>query len=193
MKICPECKTDNPSEALFCRKCGIKIVDSPEITGFYVEPVCRIGDKVRVTWNIENADSVMLNGIDVTNKNQSTIIVTNNIELKLTAKKGSIETSRIMRINPMPSRHLSNRDLNDKECKHEDKKNYWIFLYALITLLCTFLLFMYINNTDVVHHYVHTSYNNWKWIEKLLLVVLIISCSIPTILLIKTAWKKSKN
>lgn len=191
MKNCQKCKTDNPNEAKFCRNCGSKFDNVPEIVGFSIEPVCHIGDTVYVAWDVENADTVMLNGIDVTSKNHTTITITDKIGLKIIARKGSIETSRVIRVNPQISHPSSDIKLNDEECKHENT-NKRFFLYALITLLCAFLLFLYTNNTDVVHHYVHTSYNNWKWIEKLLLGVLIISCLIPTVLLIKTVWKKKK-
>lgn len=192
MKNCPKCKTDNPNEAKFCRNCGSKFADIPEIVEFSIEPVCHIGDTIYITWNVENADTVMLNGIDVTSKKQSTITITDKIGLKLIARKGSIETSRVIRVNPKTSHPSLDTKLNDEECKHENTHTR-IFLYALIALLCAFLLFAYTNNTDVVHHYVHTSYNNWKWIEKLLLVVLIVSCLIPSILLIKAVWEKTKK
>lgn len=192
MKNCPICKTDNPNEARFCRICGSKFADVPEIIGFCIEPVYRIGDTVYVSWNIENADTIQLNGLDVTGKNQTTITITDKTELMLVARKGTIEKSCSININPIKSIANPTIDRREDVCKSKNYGKSHLTHYTLTTIIFAFLLFWFANNTKFVHHNIHVSYNSWKWIEPLLWSILILCGIFSTIMLIISIKKSNK-
>lgn len=61
-KICSKCNTENPQRANYCRACGSKFDNSPEIESFNYVSIPHIGDSVELTWSIKNADTAFLNG-----------------------------------------------------------------------------------------------------------------------------------
>ena len=65
IKVCKKCKTLNSSKAKFCRNCGETIDEIPEIHDFSLISSCHIGDIIKLSWKVSNADIVSINDQDV--------------------------------------------------------------------------------------------------------------------------------
>ena len=102
-KICSKCNTDNPQQANYCRRCGAKFANSPEIESFNYVSVPHVGDSVELTWSIKNADTAFLNGQTMPLSHRYKVVVDKEMTLELVAaKSGKRETKRI-HIVPIPS------------------------------------------------------------------------------------------
>lgn len=102
-KICSKCNTDNPQQANYCRRCGAKFANSPEIESFNYVSVPHVGDSVELTWSIKNADTAFLNGQTMPLSHRYKVVVDKEMTLELVAaKSGNRETKRI-HIVPIPS------------------------------------------------------------------------------------------
>lgn len=102
-KICSKCNTDNPQQANYCRRCGAKFANSPEIESFNYVSVPHVGDSVELTWSIKNADTAFLNGQTMPLSHRYKVVVDKEMTLELVAtKSGERETKRI-HIVPIPS------------------------------------------------------------------------------------------
>ena len=102
-KICSKCNTDNPKRANYCRTCGSKFDNSPEIESFNYVSIPHIGDSVELTWSIKNADTAFLNGQTMPLSHRYKVVVDKEMTLELVAaKSGKRETKRI-HIVPIPS------------------------------------------------------------------------------------------
>ena len=102
-KICSKCNTDNPQQANYCRRCGAKFANSPEIEYFNYVSVTHVGESVELTWSIKNADTAFLNGQTMPLSHRYKVVVDKEMTLELVAaKSGKRETKRI-HIVPIPS------------------------------------------------------------------------------------------
>lgn len=95
-KICSKCNTDNPQQANYCRRCGAKFENSPEIESFNYVSIPHVGDSVELSWSIKNADTAFLNGQTMPLSHRYKVVVDKAMTLELVAtKSGKIESRRI--------------------------------------------------------------------------------------------------
>lgn len=103
MKQCTKCKTDNPKNANYCRHCGAKLDNSPEIESFNYVSVPHVGDSVELTWSIKNADTAFLNGQTMPLSHRYKVVVDKEMTLELVATKSGKRESKRIHIVPIPS------------------------------------------------------------------------------------------
>ena len=110
-KKCPNCNTENPVAANFCRHCRHEFSEAskngqslmPVIKFFrIVEPRYTIGSTVHLEWEVENADEVLLNNEVAAGSNNAETVVEKPMKVELVAKNEYTETKRELRIAPEP-------------------------------------------------------------------------------------------
>ena len=102
-KICSKCNTDNPQQANYCRRCGAKFENSPEIESFNYVSIPHIGDSVELTWRIKNADTAFLNGQTMPLSHRYKVVVDKEMFLELVATRLGKRESKRIHIVPIPS------------------------------------------------------------------------------------------
>lgn len=102
-KICSKCNTENPQRANYCRACGSKFDNSPEIESFNYVSIPHIGDSVELTWSIKNADTAFLNGQTMPLSHRYKVVVDKEMTLELVAAKSGKRESKRIHIVPIPS------------------------------------------------------------------------------------------
>ena len=102
-KICLKCNTENPQRANYCRACGSKFDNSPEIESFNYVSIPHIGDSVELTWSIKNADTAFLNGQTMPLSHRYKVVVDKEIFLELVATRSGKRESKRIHIVPIPS------------------------------------------------------------------------------------------
>lgn len=102
-KKCSKCNTDNPQQANYCRRCGAKFENSPEIMSFNYASIPHVGDSVELSWDIKNADSAFLNGQTMPLSHRYKVVVDKEMTLELVAIKSGKRESRKIHIVPIPS------------------------------------------------------------------------------------------
>lgn len=102
-KICSKCNTDNPQQANYCRRCGAKFENSPEIESFNYVSIPHVGDSVELTWSIKNADTAFLNGQTMPLSHRYKVVVDKEMTLELVATKSGERESKRIHIVPIPS------------------------------------------------------------------------------------------
>ena len=108
-KQCPKCHTDNPALARFCRHCRYEFPEatitvgslSPEIKSFKVrEGKYWKGSVVHIDWEVNNANIVMINDVDVTSMSDFEITVDSAITLTISAENDYDKASKSLRLSP---------------------------------------------------------------------------------------------
>lgn len=108
-KQCPKCHTDNPVPAKFCRHCRYEFPEatitggslSPEIKSFKVrEGKYWKGSVVHIDWEVNNANIVMINDVDVTSMSDFEITVDSAITLTISAENDYDKESKSLRLSP---------------------------------------------------------------------------------------------
>ena len=102
-KICLKCNTENPHRANYCRACGSKFDNSPEIESFNYVSIPHIGDSVELTWSIKNADTAFLNGQTMPLSHRYKVVVDKEMFLELVATRSGKRESKKIHIVPIPS------------------------------------------------------------------------------------------
>ena len=102
-KICLKCNTENPQRANYCRACGSKFDNSPEIESFNYVSIPHIGDSVELTWSIKNADTAFLNGQTMPLSHRYKVVVDKEMFLELVATRSGKRESKKIHIVPIPS------------------------------------------------------------------------------------------
>ena len=103
MKCCSNCFAANPVDANFCRHCGAKLDNSPEIESFNYVSVPHVGDSVELTWSIKNADTAFLNGQTMPLSHRYKVVVDKEMTLELVATKSGKRESKRIHIVPIPA------------------------------------------------------------------------------------------
>ena len=95
---------------------NITICIKPEISDLQIASnnYCE-GSNVRIEWNVKNAETLSLNGVDVTGRSTYNYeIRNNNHTIKLVAKNGSLSVSKEIQLKPIPAARILNfRSSND--------------------------------------------------------------------------------
>ena len=86
-KICSKCNTNNPQQANYCRRCGAKFENSPEIEFFNYVSVPHVGDSIELTWSIKNADTAFLNDQTMPLNHQHKVVVDKEMTWELVVTK----------------------------------------------------------------------------------------------------------
>ena len=102
-KICSKCNTENPQRANYCRACGSKFDNSPEIESFNYVSIPHIGDSVELTWSIKNADTAFLNGQTMPLSHRYKVVVDKEMTWELVATKLGERGVRRIHIVPVSS------------------------------------------------------------------------------------------
>lgn len=102
-KICSKCNTDNPQQANYCRRCGAKLDNSPEIEFFNFVSVPHAGDSIELSWSIKNADTAFLNGQTMPLSHRYKVVVDKEMTLELVATRSGERESKRIHIVPIPS------------------------------------------------------------------------------------------
>ena len=103
IKQCTKCKTENPSNANYCRHCGVKLEDSPNIESFNYMSVPHVGDSIELSWSIKNADSVILNGQTMPLNHRYEVVVDKEMTWELVATKSGKKQLKRIHIVPIPT------------------------------------------------------------------------------------------
>ena len=103
MKQCQKCNADNPQQANYCRRCGAKFENSPEIEFFNYVSVPHVGDSIELTWSIKNADTAFLNGQTMPLSHRYKVVVDKEMTLELVATRSGERESKRIHIVPIPS------------------------------------------------------------------------------------------
>lgn len=110
-KICPNCKTENPVVASYCRHCRYEFPEatkngasvSPQILSFKLkESDYTIGSVIHFDWTVENATIIKLNQYDVTSNGTTEMTVEKAESITLTAENEYDKTTRTIRLSPRP-------------------------------------------------------------------------------------------
>ena len=111
MKQCPKCNTENPKQAKFCRHCRYEFPEatisggslSPTIQSFKVrEDKYWIGSIIHIDWQIDNANTVTINGFDVTSLDEYEIKVDKAMTVTIKAENDYDQISKDLRLSPRP-------------------------------------------------------------------------------------------
>lgn len=125
-KICPKCCTENPQAANYCRLCGYNF---PEETrdGRSLYPVIKellvvdsnytIGSLVSIMWEVDNATSILINGVNVTNSDSYEFLVQGDDNIELIASNDYGDEKRKVPIKPLPPPRIISFSSNRKRIK----------------------------------------------------------------------------
>ena len=103
MKCCSNCFAANPVDANFCRHCGAKFENSPEMETFNYVSIPHVGDSVELSWSIKNSDTAFLNGQTVPWSRRYKVVVDKAMTLELVATKSGKSVSKRIHIVPIPA------------------------------------------------------------------------------------------
>ena len=103
MKQCQKCNADNPQQANYCRRCGAKFENSPEIEFFNYVSDPHVGDSIELTWSIKKADTAFLNGQTMPLSHRYKVVVDKEMTLELVATRSGERESKRIHIVPIPS------------------------------------------------------------------------------------------
>ena len=111
MKQCPKCNTENPKQARFCRHCRYEFPEA-SISGGSLSPIvhlCKvredkywIGSIIHIDWQIDNANTVTINGFDVTSLDEYEIKVDKAMTVTIKAENDYDQISKDLRLSPRP-------------------------------------------------------------------------------------------
>lgn len=166
-KICSNCATDNPSHANYCRHCGLKFDKSPEIESFNFMSNPHIGDSIELSWNVTNADSVVLNGQTMPLNHHYKIVVESEMTWELVASKAGEKVSK--KIHIMPTRVLDKNAHSTPYLKEKvvstDTKSYLtkvLFIVMFIDFIPLLSLLIIYICSSWLRYTLNLSYNEWN-------------------------------
>ena len=179
-KKCFKCNTDNPLHAKYCRHCGKRFDDWPEIADFRLNAVCRVGDVVDFSWDVAYTDIVTLNGIVVTGKAHVPVTIKGDEDFILAARKGKNKTERTITVHPQKGSRPS--PASSVSVLKRKKWTVLIGLLAMATLLVVLL------NNNMIPSYFNISYSGWQNIKPIIILLCgaILAFSIGSIIFSKT-------
>lgn len=187
-KSCHKCNTENPLDANYCRICGSKFNDKPEVSEFRLNAVYRIGDVVDLSWNVSNVDKIMLNGIDVTDRTRKTVKIEGDKVYKLVAIKGENKIEKIIDVHPKKEGQPP-QTLTHVPSVSLFKRKKWSFIVGLLAITVLFTIH-YCQAS--VSYYLHLGYSEWQEIKLVinLLCWILLLCSMVSIVYSKLSNDK---
>lgn len=192
-KKCSKCYTENPLYAKYCRRCGKKFDEEPEIADFRLNAIYRVGDVVDFSWNVVNADKVTLNGMVVTGKTRVPVTIKGDEDFKLVARKGKIKIEKTITVHPQKLKIQPEPKPTPVTSVSVVKRKKWTLLLGLFAL--TSLLIVLLND-NMIPSYLNIGYSGWqnmKLIITTLCWTILMFCIGSTIYSIIRYVKKIKN
>ena len=181
---CLKCHTENPTHAKYCRGCGKKFDEGPEILNFQLNAVCRVGDVIDLSWDISNADKVTLNGRDVTDITSLSVTITGDEIFNLVATKDNHIVEKTINVHPQkpsyPKPYLPSF-VSALKCKK------WT---ALIGLLALAILIIVLFDENIIPSYFNIGYSGWQNAKP---IIIILCCVILTLSIGSIIHSKIKN
>lgn len=160
--ICLNCKADNPQHANYCRMCGAKLNDMPEIMDFHYSATPHKGDTIELSWHINNADSVVLNDQNMPLSHQYKVIVDKEETWELVAKKGSSRISKKIHIVPVCCNERTFVSPSNQPIKPTVSLRNNLFVMCLLVLLPICVLLIINIGSSWVRYNLNLSYNDWN-------------------------------
>ena len=156
-KKCPKCNTENPLHAKYCRTCGNKFDEEPEITDFHMNSLCRIGDEVEFSWGVSNAGKVTLNGRNVTGQARVRVTVKGDEDYILVATKGKSIVSKTIQVRTLKENSKSTPQNKSSlvDLLRRNKFSFFIIWLAIVILIS--LRFF----DTAFQYYLNISYSKW--------------------------------
>ena len=125
-KNCPNCNTQNPAGASFCRFCGSpfseeskegqglrpNIIDCVVMTGFYT-----VGSTIEIMWTVENATEVYINNEPVGHLDKYDYYVEKATTLDFMVENEYGRDLRKIRIEPRPAPRINKFEVSKKRIK----------------------------------------------------------------------------
>lgn len=174
-------------EAKYCRRCGEKFEDIPEITDFKIVPTCRIGDMLKLSWNVTNAETVTLNENDVTGKKDVSVRVRGDEDLTLVARKGKNKIEKTITIHPQKLQIHKEPKPNPTPSVSVLKRKKWTVLFGLLALAT--LLVVLIDET-MIPSYFNIGYSGWQDMKP---IIIVLCCVILVFGIGSIIYSKIKN
>ena len=164
-KICSKCNTDNPQQANYCRRCGAKFENSPEIEFFNYVSVPHVGDSIELTWSIKNADTAFLNGKTMPLSHRYKVVVDNEMTLELVATRSGKRESKRIHIVPIPSSDKTTNPSTPPLVTTSDALPYLVkvLLEVLVVDIFPVISLIIIScSSSWLRYTLNLSYNDWN-------------------------------
>lgn len=162
---CPKCNTENPQEANYCRHCGEKFNNSPEIDSFYYVSIPHVGDSIELSWSIKNADTAILNGQTMPLTHRYKVVVDKEMTWELVATKSGKRDSRILHIVPILSSDKTSEPFTSPIVTTSDVKPYFVkilFKVLAIDIIPVISLLTIFFCSSWLRYTLNLSYNDWN-------------------------------
>lgn len=147
-KKCPQCNTENPMVASFCRHCRYEFPEASKngqkpfisIQSFSVqESSYTIGSLIHFRWNVYNATVLKINGIDVTSLSELEVKVDKAETFVLTAENDYDKNTKSVRLSPKPLPSIRSFSSSMMQIRTgQDVKLKWDVRYSVRTELYAF-------------------------------------------------------
>lgn len=186
-KKCSKCNIENPLHAKYCKRCGKKFDEEPEIEDFRLNAVCRVGDVVDFSWNVVNADKVILNGMVVTGKTHIPVTIKGDEDFKLVAQKGKIKIEKTITVHPQKLKIQPESKPTPVTSISVVKRKKWAILLGFLAL-ATLLVVLF--NENMIPSYFNIGYSGWQNMKTIIIVL----CWVILVLCIGSmVYVKNKN
>ena len=186
-KKCSKCNTENPLHAKYCRRCGKRFDEEPEIADFRLNAVCRVGDVVDFSWNVVNADKVTLNGMVVTGKTHIPVTIKGDEDFKLVARKGKIKIEKTITVHPQKWKIQSDPKPTPVTSVSVVKRKKWTVLFGFLTLAALLVVLL---NDNMIPSYFNIGYSGWQNMKP---VIIVLCCVILAFCIGSMFYTRNKN
>jgi len=167
MKICPNCKVDNLQYANYCRHCGAKFGNVPEIESFDFMSNPYVGDSIELSWNVINADSVALNGLTMPLNHHYKIVVDREMTWELVATKAGKRVSKRIHIVPTQvsdkitysTPHTKKRIASTETMSYLVKAFITVMFIDIVPLVSLLIISL---GSSWLRYTLNSSYNEWN-------------------------------
>ena len=186
-KQCHKCSTRNPHNAKYCRSCGIRFDNEPEIVDFRLNAVCRVGDVVDFSWNVVNSDKVTLNGMVVTGKTHIPVTIKGDEDFKLVARKGKKKIEKTITIHPQKMKIQPEPKPTPVTSFSVVKRKKWTVLLGFFALSALLVVLL---NDNMIPSYFNIGYSGWQNMRP---VIIVLCCVIIAFCIGSMVYSKNRN
>lgn len=160
-KLCQKCKTNNPLHANYCRCCGEKFENVPQVETANFISNSSVGDTLELFWNVINADTVLLNGQAMPLVYRYKIDINDERNWELIVLKADKKVTNNIHILPNKDNNFMSHILKNTRKKSRDlKKACFTFIlidfFPLISLLILFFC------SSWLRYIINLSYKDWN-------------------------------
>lgn len=186
MKTCPD-NHQNPDNACFCRICGSKFHDIPEIKSLSFSPNSKKGEKVTLHWDVADADLVLINNGNEeypVNGDIEELLVEGPRTIVLTACKNQNKVSKSIEL--IPSEQSS--DVAEGSVIKVYNK-YYFTKACLIGIMSYVILQLCQEYSSSLNRIFKLGYRNWNIVINITESVCYVLCFISIILFLSSLYK----